>query len=323
MSFAYPYALIALGGLIPLTYLYIWRLPRWRFALPMPAEADSRSFALGAFFFSHIGWFFYALALGLLIIALARPQIDRQTMPEFHEGLDIYLVLDTSMSMAEQDLTIAQRPVTRLDAVKAVVSEFITARPHDRIGLVIFGSSAFAQAPLTTDHRVLKQFLGEVKIGMAGENTAIGDAIGVASNRFLSVDAPTKIMILLTDGANSAGTIAPEQAAQAARGLGIKIYTIAVVGQRMEMFGMKLPVPSFDTEILKYIASTTGGQFFSARSTDALQKIYQTIDKLETTEVEENDRLLYTDLFPYFLLGSMASLGGFLLLGLIAWRRWP
>lgn len=326
MSFAYPSTLIMLILIIPLTMIYSRRFSRLSVSLSTrstPKHPTSRLVTWLRWFCEHAGWGCTVLALICLIIALARPRIENHHTEQHKEGLDIYLVIDTSLSMSEQDLTVNGQPVDRLTAVKRVVKEFIAARVHDRIGLVIFGSTAYAQAPLTSDHEVLNQFFDEISIGMAGENTAIGDAIGVASNRFMSVESPTKIMILLTDGAHSAGSISPEQAAQAAAGLGIKIYTIGVVGSARHGFGFQLAIPSFNTDILKYIAETTSGQFYTADSTAALTEIYQTINKLETTPSPESTHLLYHDLYRPFLWGSIGWIIGLWLLGLVAWRKWP
>ncbi|MCY4381405.1 MAG: VWA domain-containing protein, partial [Proteobacteria bacterium] len=166
-------------------------------------------------------------------------------------------------------------------------------------------------------------FLDDVAIGMVGDSTAIGDAIGVASNRFMSVEAPSKVMVLLTDGDNSAGTIMPKQAAEAAKGLGIKIYTIGVAGSGVRMRGFFQRTQSVDRHLLEYIAHTTGGQFFMADSTKSLQEIYQTIDQLETREAAENVRHLNDDFFDRFLFASLGAFLCFYLLGILWWRRWP
>ena len=328
MSFAYPYVLLTLGVLIPLSWIYTRRLDRLKIRMPhhpdlLSNSTQARSTTTIRWLRNHAGWGLFCFTLVCLIIALARPRFEQTESWSQQEGLDIYLVIDTSMSMSEQDLNINGHAVDRLTAVKGVVQDFIAARTHDRIGLVIFGSTAYAQAPLTSDHHVLNQFLNEISIGMAGKNTAIGDAIGVASNRFIHVDAASKVMILLTDGANSAGNISPEQAAQAAAGLGIKIYTIAVVGPNVNFLNMRLPIPSFNTEILNYIAKTTGGEFYTASSTAALAKIYQTIDQLETTEAETNSQLFYDDIFMVFLWGALGAFTTLVLSEVLTWRRWP
>jgi Ca-activated chloride channel family protein len=223
-----------------------------------------------------------------LVLALARPQhVDRQRVVE-REGIDILLVLDTSGSMKDDDYTVGRRRVSRLRAAKEVIGRFVEGRPDDRIGLVVFGDVAFTQVPLTTDHRAMKAFLEQVSIGMAGQSTAIGDAIAVAAQRMMSLDAPERVVILLTDGDSRTG-MSPLEAAKAAAALDIKVYTIGMGssgGGGGLLGGMLGRSSSLDESTLKAIAQTTGAQYFRADDTRSLEDVYATIDTLEKTTAE-------------------------------------
>jgi Ca-activated chloride channel family protein len=236
------------------------------------------------------------IGLLFLVLALSRPQeVDRERRVE-REGLDILLVLDTSGSMDAEDFELSGRSVNRLEAAKSVIAEFISGRPDDRVGLVVFGEEAFTQVPLTTDHRALPIFLKQVRLGMAGEgSTAIGDAIAVAARRLRELEAPSKILILLTDGRNNSGQLDPIQAAQAAAAAGVRIYTIGMGGDggRRGLFGMLGGGGSdLDERTLKRIAEIAGGRYFRADDTKTLSEVYTTIDQLEktTAEISEHTR---------------------------------
>ena len=300
---------IVLVVIFPLVYLYLNRLKKFSIFFPMQArsiQSDKSRFNLKKIP-NHFCFIAVLLSLILLIIALARPQKGFDHSIINNDGLDIFLVIDTSESMSQQDLIIDNTPVTRLEAVKQVISEFIVQRTNDRIGLVVFGTEAYAQSPLTSDHRVLKKFVEQLEIGMAGKKTTIGDAIGVASNRLSHFQAPSKVMILLTDGANSAGTVDPVLAAQAAKGLGIKIYTIGVAGQGYSIFGMPIGGSSVDDKLLKQISTITEGKYFEAKSTEDLHKVYQTIDQLETIEVQQQVFTRYKELYHLFTWGALIA----------------
>ena len=301
MSFAYPINLFFLLILPFLYYIYKNRLKKFYVKFPLQGRSIASKKTTFSFFnfINHLSFVFLLIAIILVIIAMARPQKGFDKSMVKSDGLDIFLVIDTSESMAQKDMVINNLSVDRLQAVKNVISQFIAKRINDRIGLVIFGSEAYAQSPLTNDHRVLSQFLDDIDIGMAGNKTAIGDAIGVASNR-LSFDSKSKIMILLTDGANTAGSIDPKLAARAAGGLGIKIYTIGIAGQGMSFFGMQVMRSAVDQELLVTIADTTGGKYFDAKTTQDLRDVYQAIDKLEKTEVSKEVYTRYKELYSYF-----------------------
>jgi Ca-activated chloride channel family protein len=200
-----------------------------------------------------------------------------------------------------------------LEVVKDVVGEFITKREHDRIGMVVFGDEAFTQCPLTLDHNVLQSFLDKLKIGIAGDSTAIGSAIGIAVKRLKDLKSKSKVIILLTDGRSNAGQLLPIQAAEVAKAFHIKIYTVGV-GTRGKapflvdsLFGKQYIYQNveIDEKSLKTIAEMTGAKYFRATDLETLENIYEQIDQLETTEVKTIDHSEYRELFPFFLVPGM------------------
>ncbi len=261
----------------------------------------------------------YAFALTSLIFALARPQSGKTFRKATSEGVDIYLILDTSRSMIAMDFEIDNKRKNRLSVVKNVVQEFVEQRKGDRIGLVVFGTDAFTQCPLTTDYRILNDFINSIEIGMVGDATAIGNGLGVALKRMKDMQSKSKIAILLTDGVNTEGSIDPIGVAQLAKNMGVKVYTIGV-GTRGRapflvdngIFGKRFIYRDveLDEDTLKEIASVTSGEYYRATDTEELKNIYKDIDKLEKTKVEVNQFTEYTDYFP-ILLGL--SFGLFLL----------
>ncbi|MCX8043251.1 MAG: VWA domain-containing protein [Desulfobacterota bacterium] len=253
------------------------------------------------------------LALVLLVIALARPQAGEKTTDIPSEGIDIMLCLDTSGSMRALDFTEGDTRVTRLQVVKRVVGEFIRGRTSDRIGMVVFGAEAFTQCPLTLDYGVLLSFLERLDIGMAGDTTAIGSGLGLSVKRLKDSPSKSKVIILLTDGRNNTGSIGPGVAADLARAYGIKVYTIGV-GTESEapflvdsLFGKQYVYQKvdLDEETLKKIAETTGGAYFRATNTEALEMIYRQIDAMEKTEVTALEHREYHELAPWFLIPAL------------------
>jgi Ca-activated chloride channel family protein len=226
------------------------------------------------------------------------------------------LVLDTSGSMEAKDFTSGNRRINRLEAVKEVVQEFIRKRPGDRIGMVVFGTNAFTQCPVTLDHGILATFLKDMYIGMAGTNTAIGSAMGIAVKRLKDIKAKSKIIILLTDGRNHTGQISPLTAAELAKTFGIKVYTIGVGSNNPGMRGgpgglfynFNVPQEALDEETLKEIADITGGLYFKATDTQGLKKIYETIDKMEKTKIKVKEYGHNTELYVNFLIAGLLLL---------------
>ncbi|MGB1092438.1 MAG: vWA domain-containing protein [Oceanobacter sp.] len=229
------------------------------------------------------------LAWVLFVTALARPYWLGEEVSKPVSGRDLLLAVDISGSMQQEDMEVNGSRATRLAAVKQVVDEFIQQRESDRVGLILFGSNAYVQSPLTFDHDTVQTYLHEAQIGLAGKETAIGNAIGLGIKRLIDHPAESRVMILLTDGANTAGDVDPEDAAKLAADSKVRIYTIGLGADEMyvrSLFGTRRVNPSQDLDegLLKNIATTTGGQFFRARDTEELSSIYQLIDQLEPIE---------------------------------------
>ena len=256
------------------------------------------------------------IVLALLIIALARPQEGQKSTEIVSVGVDIMLALDTSRSMRALDFIVKEKRITRLAVVKEVVSEFINNRPNDRIGMVVFGEQAYTQCPLTLDQHILQSFLSKLEIGMAGDSTAIGSAIGIAVKRLKDLKSESKVIILLTDGRSNAGSLLPIQAAQTAKTFGIKIYSIGVGTKGKapflvnSVFGQRYVYQEVDIDeaTLKKISNITGGQYFRATDLESLKTIYNQIDKMEKSKVKVIDHSEYTELFNYFLLSGLLLL---------------
>jgi Ca-activated chloride channel homolog len=237
----------------------------------------------------HILFSFRVIAVILIILVLARPQATNKFQDVTTEGIDIVLTLDISGSMLARDF----KP-DRLDASKDVATEFIAGRPYDRIGLVVFSGESFTQCPLTTDHAVLINLLREIESGMIEDGTAIGNGLATAINRIKDSNAKSKVIILLTDGVNNRGDIAPATAADIAKTFGIRVYTIGVGTRGMAPYPVQTPfglqyqnMPvEIDEDILKSISQTTGGMYFRATDNDKLVQVYKEIDKLEKSKID-------------------------------------
>ncbi len=272
------------------------------------------------------------LALVLFIVALARPQLGRVTTRVQATGVDIMLVLDVSRSMLAEDFTIGNRRANRIDAVKLVTEQFIRERPNDRIGLVAFAGRPYLVSPLTLDHDWLIRNLERLRIGLVEDGTAIGSAIASAANRLKDKEAKTKLIVLLTDGDNNAGKVQPLTAAEAAKALGIRIYTIGAGTEGEAPFPLtnqfgrtvyRNVLVKFDEKTLQEIAAMTNGQYFRATDTNSLRTIFGEIDKLEKSKVEVEKTAQYRDLFMWFLIPGLACLALETLLSQTVWRRLP
>ena len=258
-----------------------------------------------------------AAALVLLVAALARPQLGKAATKVYSEGIDIMLAVDVSGSMLAEDFTVDGKRDNRLDAVKSVVREFLQNRPGDRVGLVLFAARPYTQCPLTLDHGWLVENLDRAHVGMIEDGTAVGSALATAVNRLEASDAKSKIVILLTDGQNNAGKVPPLTAAEAAKTLGYRVYTIGAGTRGLapfpqtDMFGRRIYVPmqvDVDEETLKRIAQATGGRYFRATDTDSLRKIYDEINQLEKTSHEGLQYLEYDELYGWLAFPALLLL---------------
>jgi len=272
------------------------------------------------------------LGLAALVVALARPQLGNERTEVQTSGVDIVLALDVSSSMEAMDFELEGQRVNRLAAVKDVVAKFIQERPDDRIGLLAFAGRPYLVSPMTLDHDWLAQRLGDVQLGGVEDGTAIGAATASAANRLREQEAKSKILILLTDGMNNAGKVSPEVAAEAAKTLGVKIYTVGA-GTRGEapypttdVFGRKrmgMMKVDIDEETLTRVAEMTGGKYFRATDTRSLEAIYGEINRLEKTERKVKQYAQYDELFAWALLPGLLVVAVELGLGATLLRRVP
>ena len=316
---------------LPLPFIMLWTRGRfakqsetlqWRFGRQMFAANKTHKKSS-----KKLSVFCLGLAWISLIMALAQPTWLGEPTNIPPTGRDILIALDLSGSMQVTDMTLNDQPADRLMAAKAVLSDFIKARHGDRIGIIVFGSKAYLQAPLSYDLVTINQLIQETQIGFAGEQTAIGDAIGLGMKRLEDKPADQKVLILMTDGANTAGRVSPLQAANFAARENVTVHTIGIGAEQMTVqgfFGPKTINPSSDLDepLLTNIAELTGGRFFRARSTQELQSIYQTLDELEPTPSLETLQRPVTSLFHWLGLLSLALLAlSFLASGSIHLKR--
>lgn len=259
----------------------------------------------------HLPMIFRMIALSLLILALARPQTASTRESNKTEGIDIVIAMDISGSMLAEDF----KP-NRLEAAKKNADEFIDSRLNDRIGLVVFAGESFTQCPVTIDHDVLKNLIGEVKTGMLQDGTAIGSGLATSVSRLKESKAKSKVVILLTDGVNNTGQIAPRTAADIAYSFDIKVYTIGVGTKGKAPYPVQTPFGTqyrnvdveIDEAVLKDIAEITGGKYFRATDNKSLENIYKEIDQLEKTEIEVSYFSKYTEEFLPLALAALALL---------------
>lgn len=313
--FEWPWLL----AVLPLPLLIRWLLPAYQpaeqAALKVPflddfMDAETKSVTQNQqwpLLLAAIAWF-------LLVIACTRPQWLGEPIEQSISGRDLMLAVDLSGSMEAQDFKINNQPVDRLTAAKWVAGNFIDRRVGDRIGLILFGTQAYLQTPLTFDRKTVITLLNESALGLAGDNTAIGDAIGLAVKRLGDQPANSRVLILMTDGANTAGEIAPLKAAELAAAKQLKIYTIGIGADEMvvqSFFGKRTVNPSadLDEDTMIKIAEQTGGHYYRARNAQELENIYLRLDELEPIEKDKQYFRPRTELFYWPLALAFCLIG--------------
>ncbi|MBK5196562.1 MAG: VWA domain-containing protein [Proteiniphilum sp.] len=322
MEFLHPEYLYLLLLLIPLIVWYVMRLSKTQASFKL-ASANAFKGMKPDFrvYMRHFPFLLRLISIALVVIVIARPQAVSSWEETESQGIDIVLALDVSGSMLSQDL----KP-DRLQAAKKVAAEFITDRVNDNIGLVIFAGESFTQCPLTTDHKVLLNLLNEINFGMIEDGTAIGLGLATSVNRLKESDSESRVVILLTDGTNNSGQIAPLTAADLARSYGIRVYTVGVGTKGMAPtpvntpYGIRMqnmPV-DIDEKTLTEIAAMTGGQYFRAQDTDGLRQVYDEIDEMEKYLISVQNVTRRQELFLPFALLAL----GLILLELLLRRSW-
>lgn len=314
-EFAWWWVLFALP--LPLLALLLPPLPRQQgAALRVPALTQGLPSQQPGRGKQPLLWIVAALIWLCLVCAAARPQWLGEPVSIPNQGRDLMLAVDLSGSMKIDDMRVQGRQVNRLFMIKSVLADFIQRRVGDRLGLILFADTAYLQAPLTYDRDTVGKLLRESVIGLVGEQTAIGDAIGLAVKRFKGREESNRVLILLTDGQNTAGNISPQQAKELAVAEGITVYTIGVGADEMlvrSLFGSRRVNPSedLDERMLSDIAQATGGLYFRARDSESLQQIYATLDELEPIERESRQMRPQQALYYYPL--ALALLLSFVL----------
>lgn len=305
--------LFLLIGIIP---MIVWYFIKSKSSTPTITISNLKGFGVKTNnirnYLKHLLFVFRVLSLALIIIALARPQSTNSWQNISTEGIDIIMSLDISGSMLAQDF----KP-NRLEASKDIAAEFINSRPNDRMGLVVFSGESFTQCPLTTDHAVLINLFKGIKFGMIDDGTAMGEGIATAINRIKDSHAKSKVIILLTDGVNNAGAIAPITAAEIAKTYGIRVYTVGVgtmgeapypmptaFGTQIQMMKVEIDEP-----VLKQVAEITNGKYFRATNNEKLREIYKEIDKLEKTKIAVKEyRKRKEEFLPLLLVAGLLLL---------------
>jgi len=327
MTFHNPGYLFLLLLLVPLVFLYFWKMRKSDASMQISSLRGLDKFPKSARIkIMSIPFIFRCLAIAALVFAIARPQLSNTWNSRDAEGIDIMIAMDISSTMLGEDL----KP-NRLEAAKSVAIDFITSRPNDNIGLVVFASESFTQCPMTTDHAVLINLLNSVNYGMIEDGTAIGLGLANAVSRIKEGKAKSKVIILLTDGSNNRGDIAPATAAELAKTFDIRVYTIGV--GTFGTVNLRLPTPAgmrtfqmeseFDEETLKNIAATTDGLYFHATNNAKLKSIYKEIDELEKTKFRVQNFSKHTEIFHIFAAIALILIVLEFILRKIILRRMP
>ncbi|MGM9817922.1 MAG: VWA domain-containing protein [Paludibacteraceae bacterium] len=314
MQFNNPEYLYLLLLLIPVIFWYIFKQYQADASLQISSISSLKLPQRKSFIIlRHLPFLFRMIALTCLIIVIARPQLSNSFRSESTEGIDIMMALDVSGTMLAEDL----RP-NRLEAAKNVAAEFIAGRPNDNIGLVVFAGESFTQCPLTTDHAVLINLFNGIKYGMIEDGTAIGLGLANSVGRIKDSMAKSKVVILLTDGSNNAGDIAPLTAAEIAKTFGIRVYTIGVGTRGIAKFPYQTPMGvryqdmqvDIDEDMLRQIAAMTGGSYFRATDNNKLKEIYAEIDEMEKTKIRVQEYSKKSEIYlPFALVAFLALLG--------------
>lgn len=312
LSFIYPWALAVFPMLIFLKIILSNRSNLTLVNMP-----DSALVVSGSFFsfikrflliFSHLTF------IGSLSLGVARPVVIKDVTPENMDRRDIFLALDLSKSMEARDFRSSQGLLSRMDGVKSVTAEFIKKRPADRIGLVVFGSNSFLQAPLTSDHILLSRLITQLRSGIAGDGTAIGDGLGLALKKLQELPENSRAVILLTDGVSNSGSVEPLKAAQIAKDLKVKVYTIGIGSKHGSTvtfgsgFFQQQIRAEFDEETLKRIAEMTNGKYFFASDSSELDTIYREIDQIERRKDKEESFQRRTEYYPLLAVIALISI---------------
>ncbi len=314
--------------LIPLFVVWYWlrqgkNVPEMRYSALKGFEGVKQTLRVRL---RHLLFVLRMLTLALLIVALARPQSVSSRQDVSIKGIDIVLAMDVSSSMLARDF----KP-DRLEAAKDIASDFISKRPNDRVGLVIFSGEAFTQVPLTTDHAMIKTMFSEIKSGIIEDGTAIGDGLATAVSRLKDSKAVSKVIILLTDGVNNAGSVDPISGAELAKLYGIRVYTIGIGTEGYAPYPVQTPFGTqmqqmkvqIDEDLLKKIAAETGGEYFRATDNRKLKKIFEQIDKMEKSKIDVQEfKKKHEMFFPFALAAFLLFL---IEVGLryLYFRRWP
>ncbi|MBQ5720260.1 MAG: VWA domain-containing protein [Alistipes sp.] len=317
-----------LALLVPMVAYYIYRTLQGGAAIRISTVAGARNAPRTLrYWLRHVPFILRGMAVALIIVALARPQDVEEQSRTNAEGIDIMLAIDISSSMLARDFE-----PDRLTSAKEVAAEFVADRYGDRIGLALFAGESFTQSPLTTDKGTLQTLLMRLRSGIIEDGTAIGNGLATAINRLRESEAKSKVIILLTDGVNNRGEIAPLMAANIAADMGIKVYTIGV-GTRgkapypaVDMFGnmvFQMMDVEIDEQTLEQIAKTTGGRYFRATDRDKLKSIYDEINSLEKSKVEITDLTIYHERFLPLLLLAIGLLVAEFLLEKVVLKRIP
>ena len=328
MHFASPYYLWLLTLLVPMIGYYVWRTLQGGAAIRISSVAGVvRAPRTVRYYLRHLPFVLRAAAFALIVVALARPQDVEQNVRTNTEGIDIMLAIDVSGSMQARDF----KP-DRITAAKEVAGSFIADRYGDRIGLVAFAGEAFTQSPLTTDQSTLQTLLARIRSGLIEDGTAIGNGLATAVNRLRESEAKSKVIILLTDGVNNRGEIAPLTAAEIAKAQGIRVYTIGVGTEGMapypaiDMFGNITFVNQkveIDEKTLTAISDMTGGKYFRATDKAKLKAIYDEINQLEKSKVEVTEHISYHELYLAWALAALGLLLAEFLLSNLVLKRIP